>query len=201
MDWTSGLRDTQKPMRRKLFILASGMTFWLSVAACDGPMFPPAVTRNVSPEFDFKAWKQGVYDTSPQAGRLLGTVQLGGDIFDVQQKSDATVIIGDNLPIVERPKYGPKKVKRTSDASFAIELQKITDATWLQRGNFFIVIGKPSGMKNVVVDDMPRNEPYLVADCIHIWKNQGRDIASFPFETGAGYYPLEENTFCHSSTQ
>ena len=101
----------------------------------------------------------------------------------------------------ERPtKYGTRKVKRTADSIFAIQFQKITDATWLQRGNFFIVIGKPDGVKNVPVDDMLRNEPYLVAECIHIWKNQGRDIASFPYETGGGYYPLEENTFCQSST-
>jgi hypothetical protein len=162
-------------------------------------MFLPPAIRDVSPEFDFKAWKQGIYDTTPQAGRRLGKVQLGGDILEVQQQSDGTLIIGENLPIAERPKYGPRKVKRVADSSFAIEFQKITDPTWLQRGNFFIVIGKPSGARSVLVDDMPRNEPYLLTECMHIWKNQGRDIASFPFETGAGYYPLEENTFCQPS--
>jgi hypothetical protein len=163
-------------------------------------MFPPAVTRDVSTGFDFNAWKEGIYAVSPQADSLPGKVQLGGEIFGVEQKSDEMVIIGENLPIVQHPKYGPRKVKRVADSMFAIQFQKITDATWLQRGNFFIVIGKPQGVKSVLVDEIPQNEPYLVAQCIHIWKNQGKDLASFPFETGAGYYPLEEQTFCQPST-
>ena len=183
----------------KFFILVC-LTLWLSLDACNSPMFPLTVTRDVSPEFDFKTWKEGDYQVSTQAGSLPGKVQLGGEILNVEQNSDGTLIIGDNLPIVERPKYGPRKVKRVTDSIFAIQFRKITDATWLQRGNFFIVIGTPEGVKNVPVDDVLRNEPYLVAECIHIWKNQGRDIASFPYETGGGYYPLEENTFCQSST-
>jgi starvation-inducible outer membrane lipoprotein len=187
-------------MQTKFFILLSSLHLCLSLSACTGtPMFPPAVTRDVSPEFSFKAWKSGIYGLSPQADRLPSKVQLGGEILGVEQQSDDMLIIGAELPIVERPKYGPRKVKRVVDSTFAIQFLKITDATWLQRGNFFIVIGKPDGVKRVLVDDMPQNEPHLVAQCIHIWKNQGRDIASFPFETGAGYYPLEEHTFCQSS--
>jgi starvation-inducible outer membrane lipoprotein len=163
-------------------------------------MFPRPVTKDVAPDFDFKAWKQGQYNVSPQARSLPGKVQLGGEIVAVQQKSDDMLIIGETLPIYEHPKYGPRKVNRALDSVFAIQFQKITDPTWLQRGNFFIVIGKPDGAKSVLVDDVPQYEPYLVAQCIHIWKNQGRDIASFPFETGAGYYPLEEQTFCQSPT-
>ena len=187
-------------MQTKFALLVSSLALSLGLDACTGPMFPPTVTRDVSPEFDFKTWKQGMYETSPQAARLPGKVQLGGEIFGVEQTSDETLIIGRNLPIVEHPKYGPKRIKHVADSVFAIEFSKITDATWLQRGNFFIVIGKPAGSKNVLVDDIPQHEPSLVAECIHIWKNQGRDIASFPFETGAGYYPLEEQTFCQSSS-
>ena len=174
---------------------------WLSVAACNGtPMFPPAVARDVSSDFNFKAWKEGIYDISPQAERLPGKVQLGGEIIGVEQESDETLIVGTMLPIVEHPKYGPKKLNRTPDSTFAIRFQKIKDATWLQRGNFFVVIGHPDGVKSVLVDEIRRTERHLTAQCIHIWKNQGRDIASFPFETGAGYYPLEEKTFCRPST-
>lgn len=185
-------------MRTKLLILVSSFNLWMTLGGCSTPMFPAAVTRDVSPGFDFKSWKQGMYDVAPQAPRLPSKVQLGGEILGIEQTPDQTVIIGGNLPIVEHPKYGPKKVKRVADSTFAVQFQKITDATWLQRGNFFIVIGKPDGVKHLVVDDMEQHEPALIAECIHIWKNQGRDIASFPFETGGGYYPLEENTFCQS---
>ena len=187
-------------MQTKFLLLVISLTLWPTLGACNGPMFPKPVTKDVSPDFDFKAWKQGRQEVAPQAGSLPGKVQLGGEIVGVEQKSDQMLIIGERLPIFEHPKYGPRKVNRVLDSVFAIQFHNIPDATWLQRGNFFIVIGKPNGIKNVLVDDVPQNEPYLVAQCIHIWKNQGRDIASFPFETGAGYYPLEEHTFCQSAT-
>lgn len=188
-------------MLAHFIISMTSVILWLNVAACHTtPMFPPTAVRDVSPDFNFKAWKEGMYDISAQADRLPGKVQLGGEIFGVDQQSDETLIIGSMLPIVEHPKYGPKRLNRTPDSTFAIQFQKLTDATWLQRGNFFIVIGQPDGVRGVLVDDVPHNERHIVAQCIHIWKNQGRDIASFPFETGAGYYPLEEKTFCRPST-
>jgi len=63
---------------------------------------------------------------------------------------------------------------------------------WLHRKNRFIVIGTTDGIKPITVDGVSRLEPRLIAECIHVWRTQGSDIASFPFETGAGYYPLEE---------
>jgi starvation-inducible outer membrane lipoprotein len=183
----------------KVAALVVSLTLWFTLGACNGPMFPRPVIKDVAPDFDFKAWKHGRYELSSQAGGFPGKVQVGGEIVAVEHKSDLMLIVADRLPIFEHPKYGPRKVSRELDSLFAIEFEKITDPTWLQRGNFFIVIGKPEGFKRVLVDDVAQHEPYLVAECIHIWKNQGRDIASFPFETGAGYYPLEEQTFCQSA--
>ena len=173
----------------------------LILSACTlTPMFPAGVTRDVAGEFDFKDWKLQLYE-QPLSGRALPRkVQLGGEIVHVERTPGGLLIVGNNLPIVEHPKYGPKRVKRSGDSMFAIQFRLISDSTWLQRGNFFVVVGRPDGTKTVAIDDTVKSEPYLVAECIHIWKNQGRDIASFPFETGAGYYPLEEETFCDASS-
>lgn len=168
----------------------------LMLSACSvAPMFPAEVTRDVAPEFDFKDWKRQS-DQQWRASALPRKVRLGGEILNVERKANGLLILADNLPIVEHPKYGPKRVKRSLDSMFAIHFRMISDSTWLQRGNFFVVVGKPDSVIPVAVDDTVKSEPYLIAQCIHIWKNQGRDIASFPFETGAGYYPLEEETFC-----
>ncbi len=86
-------------------------------------------------------------------------------------------------------------MNRTS-LQFVLSFKEHLGETWLQPGNYFIVIGKTAGVRFVTVEGEAKPEPYLAAQCIHLWKNQGRPIASFPFETGAGYYPLPEETFC-----
>jgi hypothetical protein len=81
-------------------------------------------------------------------------------------------------------------------ASFAVSFNKPLHKTWLQPGNRFTVIARTQGSRTVTVDGVLKKEPYLVAQCIHLWKNQGNPIASYPFEMGASYYPLPEETFC-----
>ena len=58
-----------------------------------------------------------------------------------------------------------------------------------------MVVGITRGTKMVPVDDVVHSLPTLEANCIHIWKTEGTDIADYA-SSGAGYGVLEEETFC-----
>ncbi|BCA56343.1 hypothetical protein W02_34830 [Nitrospira sp. KM1] len=167
-------------------------------AACSAtPMFPPAITRDIEVvNFDFQDWKDKAYE-GPYSTEAPQKVQLGGMILQAERQSGGVVILADRAPIVQHPRYGPGRKTGRASAMFTIYFNKVLDAAWIQPGNSFIVIGKTEGAKRLTIDDVPRTEPYLEAICIHLWKNQGRSLASFPFEAGGGYYPLEEQTFCN----
>jgi hypothetical protein len=164
-------------------------------------MFPADVMKGVQRQesFDFQGWRARSLASASHT-ETFQKVELGGQILDVELDPGGALIIADQLPIVEHPKYGPAAPKdgmpKRGASSFAVSFNKPLHKTWLQPGNRFIVIGRPEGSRTVMVDGMSKQEPYLVAQCLHLWKNQGNPIASFPFENGAGYYPLPEETFC-----
>ena len=66
----------------------------------------------------------------------------------------------------------------------------------LMKGNRFIVVGTTTGRRPVLVNGIPKTEPFLVADCVHIWQTGGTEIAEFKEDPGAGYSPLPEKTYC-----
>jgi starvation-inducible outer membrane lipoprotein len=143
----------------------------------------------VDEEFDFTAWRN-----IPNA-RTGQKVQLGGRIVQVDQRNSGVVIITTQLPIVERPVYGPKDNGRRS-GEFALFYTGRLDSKWLIPGNRLIVVGTTDQAKAVVVDDVQRSLPSLNAHCLHIWRTVGKEIADFPFNAGGGYEPLERETFC-----
>jgi hypothetical protein len=57
------------------------------------------------------------------------------------------------------------------------------------------VVGTTQGTTEATVEGAPKREPLIVAQCIHIWKTKGAEIADYPFEVDAGYVPLEQQTF------
>jgi len=147
---------------------------------------------------DVQAWKASAYSagSAPPSRK----VQLGGQILKAESEPAGALILAEQLPIVEHPKYGPAQPQDRgmgqAKSLFALSFHQKLGDTWVQPGNYFIVIGRIDGLRAVMIEGGRRPEPYLIAQCIHLWKNQGRPIASFPFETGAGYYPLPEETFC-----
>lgn len=160
------------------------------------PMFPPEVTRDIEVvNFDFTDWKDKAYE-GPYSSTAPQKVQLGGMILEAEPQAEGIVILADRAPIVQHPRYGPSRKTGGASAMFTMYFNKMLDPAWIQAGNSFIVIGKAEGAKRLTIQDVPRTEPYLEVICIHLWKNQGRSLASFPFEAGGGYYPLEERTFC-----
>lgn len=167
--------------------LALGLSLW----GC-GPraLFPPQVLKDVDRTFDFNNWRAAPHVNQ---GR---TVLLGGRIVQADHDGDGLLIVGIQLPIVEHPAYGPSESrKRTGAYEFAFLYAGKIESTALTPGNRFIVVGTTQKPRVVAVDGAPKTEPFLIARCVHIWKTEGREIGDFP-EVGAGYYPLEENTYC-----
>ena len=163
-----------------------------SLNAC-GPVtaFPPEITNGADTNFDFHAWR-----VLPKAtvGRK---VQLGGRIVQVNEVNDGLVIIAAQLPVVERPAYGPRDSGKRA-GEYAIFYSGTIAPKSLRPGNRLMVIGVTEQSQPVNVDEVQRSLPSLTAQCLHIWNTGGKEIAEFPYNAGGGYEPLEENTFCVS---
>lgn len=164
--------------------------FWLLITGCsEVQLFPKETTAGVDKNFDFTAWRN-----IPNA-KTGQKVQLGGRIVQVDVRNEGVVIITTQLPIVHHPVYGPKDTGRRS-GEFAVFYAGTLDSKWLLPGNRLVVVGTTEQAKAVVVDDVQRSLPSLTANCLHIWKTVGKEIAEFPYNIGGGYEPLEQDTFC-----
>lgn len=161
--------------------------------ACAAPsLFPDKAMKNVTPTFDFAAWREAA---STNTGH---NIQVGGRIVQASPNNGGLIIVAEQLPIVNHPAYGPTDtVKRTGIFEFAFLYPGELDRSWLTPGNRFIVVGVTQGTKSVLVGGAPKTEAYLVARCVHIWKTEGREIADFASGgVGGGFYPLEHRTHC-----
>lgn len=175
-----------------------GIVSFLAIIGCAATTpFPPKVMEKVAPTFDFDAWKESS-PTNVHGKSDSGTkVELGGRIVQVNPSTKGMLIVAEQLPIAKRPVYGPTDAgKRTGIFEFALEYPEQLPPGALQFGNRFVVIGTTHGRKTVVVDGASKSEPFLVADCIHIWQTGRSEIASFKEDVGAGFSPLPEQTYC-----
>ena len=159
--------------------------------------FPPEVMEKVSPTFEFQAWRDaGPTNESGKSDAGI-KVELGGRIVQVTKNGKGIVIVAAQLPIVSHPVYGPTEdVKRTGDYEFAFLYPGEIEALDLMRGNRFIIVGTTTSRRPVLVNGIPKTEPFLIADCIHVWQTGGAEIAEFKEGVGGGLSPLPETTYC-----
>ena len=159
--------------------------------------FPPKAMEKVAPNFDFDAWKEAS-PTNVSGKSDSGTkVQLGGRIVQVNPSEKGTLVVAEQLPIANRPVYGPTDTgQRTGSYEFALQYAGELPADALRFGYRFIVVGTTQGRKSVVVDGAPKSEPFLVADCIHIWQTGTSSIQGFKEDVGAGFSTLPKQTYC-----
>ena len=172
---------------------------WTLLPACtSNSPFPAQVMENVSPTFHFEAWR----DASPSnPGGISGSgtkVELGGRIVQTSKNGKGIVIVAEQLPIQQHPVYGPAEPekRRAGDYEFAFLYPGELDPQVLRSGNRFVVVGTTSGRKPIMVNGIPKSEPYLVADCIHVWQTGRTEIAEFKEDPGGGYATLPEKTYC-----
>ena len=159
--------------------------------------FPPKVMEKVSPTFHFEAWRDASPTNSSGSSDSDLIVQLGGRIVQATRTGKGIVIVAEYLPIVHHPVYGPTEdVDRTGDYEFAFLYPGKLEALDLMRGNRFMIVGTTTSRQSVVVNGVPKTEPFLIADCIHVWQTGGSEIAEFKEDAGGGFSPLPENTYC-----
>lgn len=77
---------------------------WPVVSACAASyqVFPPKVMDGVDPHLDFARWRMLPNEDGAKK------VQLGGRIVEVQSDGNRVRIVVAQLPIVNRPAYGPR---------------------------------------------------------------------------------------------
>jgi starvation-inducible outer membrane lipoprotein len=98
---------------------------------------------------------------------------------------------------VKHPVYGPTEdVKRTGDYEFAFLYPGELEPQALRNGNRFVIVGTTTNRRPVVVNGVPKTEPFLIADCIHVWQTGRTEIAEFKEDVGGGFSPLPEKTYC-----
>jgi len=163
---------------------------WAVLSACAPTykVFPSKVMEDVDRNLDFTRWRM-ITD-----GSETKKVQLGGRIVQSQVSGDTVTIVIGQLPIVNHPAYGPKDNGK-NNGEFAIIFQGQIEQSDLQRGNRVMVVGMTHPPKVITVDDVSKSFPIVVAQCLHFWNTQGRDIADFPFYE-AGYVTLKQETVC-----
>ena len=128
-----------------------------------GPNLPGQVTTNAAGQAD--------------AGL---PVALGGRIVQASRNGKGIVIVAEHLPIVNHPVDGPTEdVKRTGDYEFAFLYPGELEPQDLRNGNRFVMVGTTTSRRPVVVNGVPKTEPFLIADCIHVWQTGRAEIAEF----------------------
>ncbi len=180
--------------------MIAAVTLCLSLGACAGPeLFPPEVMQDVAPTFDYPAWRRAMSGHAEGVNLPWLKVQLGGRIVASESRNGGLLVVVEQLPIVNHPAYGPTDtIKRKGDFEFAFLFKGEIESSALAKGNRLIMVGRTQGKREtVLVDGAPKSEPYLIAQCVHIWKTEGREIADFVSAgVGGGFSPLEEKTYC-----
>ena len=181
-----------------IHLLTFTASVWVMLSGCAANTpFPPEVMDKVSPTFDFEAWR----DAGPtnEAGKSDAGIKvlLGGRIVQITNDSKGIVIVADQLPIVNHPAYGPtEEVNRIGEHEFAFLYDGEIEPLDLMRGNRFLIVGTTTSRRPVLVHGFPKTEPFLIADCIHVWQTGEAEIAEFKEDAGGGNSPLPETTYC-----
>jgi len=170
----------------------------LSACAPNTP-FPPEVMEKVSPTIQFEAWRDA--GPSNESGKSDAgiKIQLGGRIIQVTEDGKGIVIVAEQLPIANYPVYGPREREqdtKTGTYEFAFLYAGEIEPLDLMRGNRFIVVGTTTSRRPLLMRGIPKTVPFLLADCIHVWRTAGAEIAEFKEGVGGGFSPLPETTYC-----
>ena len=159
--------------------------------------FPPEVMEKVSPTFHFEAWR----DASPTNGAGKSdaglTVALGGRIVEASRNGKGIVIVANHLPIVTHPVYGPtESFEQKSDHEFAFLYSGDLDPQDLKNGNRFVMVGTTTGRRPVIVNGVPKTEPFVVASCLHVWQADRTEVSEVKDGIGGVDSSLQGKTHC-----
>jgi starvation-inducible outer membrane lipoprotein len=161
-------------------------------------MFPAAVMQDVETNtFDVKAWVEQAYHPSDTMF-VPHKVKLGGMILQVIRHPEDVVILVKELPLKVAATSSSTSVKQDSRPWFAITFQGAVEPSMLQTGNRLIVVGTTNRASAELFGGAPRMLPHLMAQCLHIWNDEGmmETYACIGDTSYAGRLPPHEGTFC-----
>ena len=174
------------------------LTLYAGLSGCAAHTpFPPEVMEKVLPTFDFQAWR----DASPTNGAGKSdaglTVEVGGRIVEASRNGKGIVIVAKHLPIVTHPVYGPaESIEQKGDHEFAFLYSGELDPQDLKNGNRFVIVGTTTGRRPVVVQGVPKTEPFVVASCIHVWQTGRTEVSEVKDGIGGVDSSLQGKTHC-----
>src|SRR3989475_10635474 len=141
-------------------LVAATITVCALMSACSAnTLFPPKATEKVSPTFHFEAWRDAS-PSNPSGKSDSGiTVELGGRIVQAYKNGKGKVIVGEQLPIVKHPAYGPTEdIKRTGVYEFALLNPESLVLRVLRSGNRFISVRTATSRLTGLVTDRTKPE-------------------------------------------
>lgn len=185
-------------MKTSYFMMGLIVALPTLFSGCSGKSpFPSEVRDKVAPNFDFQAWREASPSNPGGKSDSGMKVELGGRIVQATKSGKGVLVVAEQLPVVKHPAYGPSDSgTRKGEYEFAFLYPEELSLETLKNGNRFVMVGTTSGRKPVVVNGAPKSEPYLVADCIHVWQTGRTEIAEFKESVGAGSSVLPEVTSC-----
>lgn len=154
-------------------------------------LFPETALQDVNRKMEF-----GVLQAHPDVYKGQ-VIQLAGRIIGVNQVREGTFLVVHQLPIVERPIYGPAESgARTGE--FAVLFPGRLASVDAAPGNRVIVVGTIQGTQEITREGTSQKEPYLVARCLHIWETAGEEIYDYIVKHGGeeGDSSQIQQTYC-----
>lgn len=150
----------------------------LSMIGCAAQhAFPPHVMEKVVPTFDFTAWREAPPSNPAGASDAGHKVILGGHIVHVDRKGDGTLIIAEHAPLSNgQVSHASSAASRNADREFAFLYPGQLESGLLKPGSPVVLVGTTKGRIPVFLDGRSTTEPYLVADCIELWKPDTKQL-------------------------
>ncbi|WP_447603274.1 Slp family lipoprotein [Nitrospira sp. Nam80] len=154
------------------------------------PIFSPRVMEGVDEGFDVQVWWK-----APNA--VVGRkVELGGQIVQGEIKNGETFLAATHLPIVDQLVYESFEVNRPVN-QYGIYYRATIDPKWLAPGNHFMVVGVTSQPKPVFINGTQKTVPFVIAECLHVWKSADTPPAP-PLLEAVKFGALDHVTYCTS---
>jgi starvation-inducible outer membrane lipoprotein len=180
------------PLKRSPFSCITLFLLLVLSGCAPNPLFPPKATDDIDEHFDFEVWRKA---SNSRMGRKI---ELAGRVVRADNRNGETFIIAEQLPIVDGLVYETlARKKRTGE--YGIFYRATIDPKWLGTGNLLMVIGAVTKPKTVAVDGVQQSLPFLIAECLRLWKTGGKELPQSKQSAVDRLASFEHTTYCASS--